>query len=124
MQKLIFPEVHILGDLEDVINLVSKINKKKVVLIFQDGDQGMFYLKGKKKFKLIDQKDMTKLKKKFQILILSFFPSRKKVEPVTEEKTEVPVAVPEKEGKEEKIEKKDKKPKKEKKEKKNKQAWV
>ena len=102
MKKLILPEVHILGDLEDVNNLVSGINKKKVILIFQDGDQGLFYLKGKKKFKLIDQKDMTKLEKKFQVLILSFFPSRKKVEPMTEAKPEIPVAVPSKTGKKEK----------------------
>ena len=115
IKKMILPEVHILGDLEDVNNLVSGINKKKVILIFQDGDQGLFYLKGKKKFKLIDQKDMTKLEKKFQVLFLSFFPSRKKIEPMTEEKPEIPVAVPAKAGKKEKKTIKGKEDKKEKK---------
>ena len=121
IHKLILPEVHILGDQEDVNNLFSGIARKNVVLIFQDGDQGLFYLKGKKKFKLIGQKEMTKMEKKFQLLIVSFFPSRKKVEPLTEEMSVVPVAVPDKAAeKPEKIDKNDKKPKKEKKDKKGK----
>jgi hypothetical protein len=111
--------VHILGDFEDVNNLVSGINKKNVIVIFQDADQGLFYFKGKKKFKLIEQKEMTKLEKKFQFLILSIFPSRKKVEPLTKEKPEVPVAIPEKA---EKKEKKEKKPIKEEKPKKGKKT--
>jgi len=117
-QKLILPEVHILGDLEDVKILVSGINKKKVILIFQDGDQGLFYLEGKKKIKLIEQKDITKLEKKFQVIFLSFFPSRKKVVPVTEEAPEVMAAVPEKAEKKEKKEKPPKKGNKVKKDKK------
>ena len=117
-QKLILPEVHILGDLEDVKNLVSGINKKKVILIFQDGDQGLFYLAGKKKIKLIEQKDIKKLEKKFQVIFLSFFPSRKKVEPVIEETPAEPVAAPEKEEKKKKKEKKPEKGKKDKKDKK------
>ncbi len=117
IQKLILPEVHILGDLEDVKNLVSGINKKKVILIFQDGDQGLFYLAGKKKIKLIEQKDITKLEKKFQVIFLSFFPSRKKVEPMTEEKIEEPVPAPEKEEKKKKKEKTSEKGKKDKKDK-------
>ena len=111
-QKLILPEVHILGDLEDVKNLVSGINKKKVILIFQDGDQGLFYLAGKKKIKLIEQKDITKLEKKFQVIFLSFFPSRKKVEPVTEGKPEEPVSPSETKEKKKKKEEKPEKGKK------------
>ena len=118
-QKLIFPEVHLLGDLEDVKNLVSGINKKKVILIFQDGEQGLFYLSGKKNLKLTDQKAIAKLEKKFQVIFLSFFPSRKKVEPVMEELPEKAVAVP---GKTAKKEQKEKKPKKEKEAKKDKKA--
>ena len=118
INKVILPEVHILGDLEDVKNLVSGINKKNVILIFQDGDQGLFYLTGKKKIKLIGQKDITKLEKKFQTIFLSFFPSRKKVEPVTEEKPEEPVSVPETDNKKMKKEEKPEKGKKDKKDKK------
>jgi len=110
-QKLILPEVHILGDLEDVKILVSGINKKKVILILQDGDQGLFYLAGKKKIKLIEQKDIAKLEKKFQVIFLSFFPSRKKVEPVTEEKPEEPVLAAEKKEKKKKKEEKPEKKK-------------
>ena len=118
-QKVILPEVHILGDLEDVTNLVSGINKKKTILIFQDGDQGLSYLAGKKKIKVIDEKGLSKLEKKFQVIFLSFFPSRKKVEPVIEENPAEPVTKPEKE---EKKKKKEKKPEKEKKTKKDKKA--
>ena len=117
IQKLILPEVHILGDLEDVKILVSGINKKKMILIFQDGDQGLFYLVGKKNIKLIEQNGIAKLEKKFQVIFLSFFPSRKKVEPVTEEKPLEPVSAPETE---EKKKKKEEKPEKEKKDKKDK----
>ena len=111
-QKLILPEVHIHGDLEDVKNLVSGINKKKTVLIFQDGDQGLFYLVGKKSFQLIEQKGILKLEKKFQVIFLTFFPSRKKVERVTEEKPIEPVSTPETNDKKKK--KKEEKPKKDK----------
>ena len=114
IKKMSLPEVHILGDLEDVKNLVSGINKKKVMLIFQDGDLGLFYLVGKKKNKLIEQKDITKLEKKFQVIVISFFPSRKKVEPVIEETPAEPVPAPEKEEKKKKKEKKPEKGKKDK----------
>ena len=116
-KKLILPEVHILGDLEDVKNLVSGINKKKTILILQDGDQGLFYMVGKKKIKLTEQKDITKLEKKFQVIFLSFFPSRKKVEPVTEENHEEPVPAPEPKEKKKKKEEKPEKVKKDKKDK-------
>ena len=117
-QKLIFPEVHILGDLEDVNNLVFGINRKKVVLVFQDGDQGLFYLVGKKKNKLIEQKEIAKLEKKFDVIFFSFFPSRKKVVPVTEEKPVEPVPAAEKKEKKKKKEEKPEKVKKDKKDKK------
>ncbi|MEI6681536.1 MAG: hypothetical protein WCO44_02850 [Bacteroidota bacterium] len=74
---------------------------------------------GKKNIKLTDQKGIAKLEKKFQVIFLSFFPSRKKVEPVMEEKPEKPLAVPEKTAKKEK---KEKKPKKEKEAKNDKKA--
>jgi hypothetical protein len=119
MKKVNLPEVHILGDLEDVKKLVAGISRKNVILMFQDSDQGLFYLVGKKKIKLIEQKDITKLEKKFQVIFLSFFPSRKKVEPVIEETPAEPVSAPEKE---EKKKKKEKKPEKGKKDKKGKKA--
>ena len=108
-KKLILPEVHILGDLEDVKILVSGINKKKVILIFQDGDQGLFYLVGKKKNKLIEQKEIAKLEKKFDVIFFSFFPSRKKVETIIEELPEL--IIPQKKEKKEKGKKEEKKTK-------------
>jgi hypothetical protein len=87
-QKKILPEVHILGDLQDVKNLISGVNKKKTLVIFQDGEQESFYLEIEGKFQQILQTDITLLEKEYRLIFFSFFPGRKKVDPLTEEKPE------------------------------------
>jgi hypothetical protein len=122
-QNKILPEVHILGDLQDVKNLISGVNKKKTIVIFQDGDQGSFYLEIEGKFQPILQKDLKHLAKQYRLIYFLFFPSKKNavqvVEDVVPEVTETEVAaIPEeKKEKKEKVSAKVKKMEKEKKEK-------
>ena len=125
-QKRALPEVHILGDLEDVKALVERVNKKKTLVIFHDREQEDFYLEIEGEFQEIRQKDIAQLEKKYSLVFFSFFPGRrkpaaakKKEIAVTEPETE-PVAEKEKENKKEKKEKAGKKETKEKKEKKDK----
>jgi hypothetical protein len=121
-QKKVLPEVHILGDLQDVKTLISGLNKKKTIVLFHDGEQDSLYLEIEGKFQQIHHKDIRQLEKEYKLIYFSFFPSRKKIEPLPEEKTEVqepetPVVQElEKKKKKEKEEKKGKKIKKEKKE--------
>ncbi|MEI7897945.1 MAG: hypothetical protein WCJ26_12985 [bacterium] len=82
--KKILPAVHILGDLKDVKNLISILNKKKTLVIFHDGDQDNFYLEIDGKFNLIRQNDFAQLEKEYKIVLFSFFPGQKKVEPTAE----------------------------------------
>ncbi|MCX6306460.1 MAG: hypothetical protein NT040_15970 [Bacteroidetes bacterium] len=117
MKKLIkgLPEVHILGDLKDVKKLISGVNRKKTLVIFQDGDEGSFYLEIEKKFQPILQKDINQLAKEYRLIFFSFFPSRKKAEPVIVEPAEtVKQEKKEKKVKEKKEEKKTKSKKKKK----------
>jgi hypothetical protein len=102
MKKLLkgLPEVHILGDLKDVKELITGVNRKKTLVIFQDGDEGSFYLEIENKFQPILQKDINQLAKEYRLIFFSFFPSRKKVEPIIEEQPE-PIKTEKKEKKEE-----------------------
>ena len=111
MKKLIkgLPEVHILGDLKDVKKLISGVNKKKTLVIFQDGDEGTFYLEIKGKFQPILQKDINQLAKEYRLIFFLFFPSRKKVETIIEELPEL--IIPQKKEKKEKGKKEEKKTK-------------
>ena len=114
-QKKTLPEVHILGDLQDVKNLIAGVNKKKSLVIFQDEEQDSFYLEIEGKFQQILQTDITLLEKEYRLIFFSFFPSRKKVEPIIEE----PAETIKEEKKEKKVkEKKEKKKPKSKKKKK------
>jgi hypothetical protein len=85
-QKKALPEVHILGDLQDVKKLVSGVNKKKTIVVFKDGDEGSIYLEIEGKFQQIQLKDLKYLEKEYKLIYFSFFPSRKKVEPAKVEK--------------------------------------
>ena len=120
-QKKVLPAVHILGDLQDVKTLISGLNKKKTIVLFRDGEQDSLYLEIEGKFQQIHHKDIRQLEKEYKMIYFSFFPSRKKVEPLIEEKAEVQdpespgVQELEKKEKKEKGEKKEKKVKKEKK---------
>jgi hypothetical protein len=93
-QKKVLPEVHILGDLQDVKNLISGLNKKKTLVVFHDGEQDSFYLEIDGKFQQVLQNDFAQLEKEYKLIIFSFFPSRKKVEPIAEtiQKEEIPEA--------------------------------
>ena len=113
------PQVNILGDLQDVKNLVSAVNKKRTIVLFHDGEQDSFFLEIEGEIREIHHKDISRLEKDYKLIIFSFFPSRKKVEPVMEEKPAEPVVVPQKR---EKKEKKEKEPKKEKKDQKKKKG--
>jgi hypothetical protein len=101
--KKILPEVHILGDLENVKNLVAGVNKKKTIVVFRDGEQGNLYLEVEGEIQQILQDDITELEKEYYLIFFSFFPSLKKPEPIIEENTETDV--------QEKDRKKDKKKK-------------
>jgi hypothetical protein len=119
-QKQILPEVHVLGDLEDVKNLVSGVNKKKTIVVFQDGEQGSYFLEIEGEIQMILPADITELEKEYRLIFFSFFPSRKRNEPHAEEKivTDEPENQQETDKEEKKVkEKKDHKGKKEKKEK-------
>jgi hypothetical protein len=97
------PEVHILGDLKDVKKLISSVNRKKTLVIFQDGDEGSFHLEIEGKFQPILQSGINQLAKEYRLIFFTFFPSRKKVEPIIEEQPEL--IKPEKKEKKEKKEK-------------------
>ena len=84
--KKVLPEVHILGDLKDVKNLISILNKKKTIVIFHNGELDTFYLEIDGKFKQILQNDFAHLEKKYKLVLFSFFPNRKKLETTIEEK--------------------------------------
>lgn len=112
MKKLIkgLPEVHILGDLKDVKKLISGVNRKKTLVLFQDGEEGSFYLESEGKLQPILQKGINHLAKEYRLIFFSFFPGRKKSEPIIEEQPEsVKPEVKEKKGKGMKEEKKKKK---------------
>ena len=83
--KTILPQVHILGDLKDVANLVTAVNKKKAIVLFHDAEQDSFYLEIAGEIQEIRQKDISRLEKDYKLILFSFFPSRKKVEPSVEE---------------------------------------
>jgi hypothetical protein len=83
--KKSLPQVHILGDLQDVKNLVSAVNKKRTIVLFHDGEEDSFYLEFEGTIREIRQKDISRLEKDYKLIIFSFFPSRKKVEPLIEE---------------------------------------
>lgn len=83
--KTILPQVHILGDLQDVANLVAAVNKKKAIVLFHDAEQDVFYLEIAGEIQEIRQKDISRLEKDYKLILFSFFPSRKKVEPASEE---------------------------------------
>lgn len=84
-KKMNLPEVHILGDLKDVKNLVSGIGKKKTLVIFADAEQEAFYVETKGKIKLINPKGVKRLEKSFKLIFFSFFPGRKKNQPAVGE---------------------------------------
>ncbi len=83
--KKSLPQVHILGDLQDVKNLVSAVNKKKTIVLFHNGEQDLFYLEIGDEVREIRQKDISRLEKDYKLILFSFFPSRKKVEPIKED---------------------------------------
>jgi len=83
--KKSLPQVHILGDLQDVKNLVSAVNKKRTIVLFHDGEQDSFYLEFEGEIREISQKDISRLEKDYKLILFSFFPSLKKVEPLREE---------------------------------------
>ena len=87
-QKKSLPEVHILGDLQDVKALISGLNKKKTIVVFLDGEQNSLYLEIEGKFQPIHEKDIKQLKKEYKLIYFSFYPSQKKSEPVMEAKPE------------------------------------
>ncbi len=103
------PQVHILGDLQDVKNLVSAVNKKRTIVLFHDGEQDSFYLEIDDEIREIRQKDISRLEKDYKLIIFSFFPSRKKVEqlkeeePVVKETDKREIDVPEKGKKRKKL---------------------
>jgi hypothetical protein len=111
-QKTILPEVIIHGDLQDLNNLVKALNKKKVIVIFRDEEQGTMHLRIERKIQQILQEDIKSLEKDYKLIYFSFYPSRKKAEPVVEVKPEE--GLPINEEKPEKVAKKGKKEKKEK----------
>ena len=87
--KKILPEVHILGDLQDAKNLLSVIRKKKRIMIFRDGELDTFYTGVKGEIKQISQNEITNLEKDHRLVFFSFFPGRKKAEPLMEIKPDV-----------------------------------
>ncbi|MEI7661839.1 MAG: hypothetical protein WCK34_06570 [Bacteroidota bacterium] len=87
--KKSLPQVHILGDLQDVKNLVSAVNKKRTIVLFHDGELDSFYLEFEGEISEIRQNDISRLEKDYKLIIFSFFPSRKKVEPLMENEPKV-----------------------------------
>ncbi len=87
--KKSLPQVHILGDLKDVKNLVSAVNKKRSLVLFHDGDQDSFFLEIEDKIRKIRQKEIARMEKDYKLIIFSFFPSHKKDEPLTEDESVV-----------------------------------
>lgn len=85
------PEVHILGDVEDVLALVKGLNKKNVIVVFKNEDQGTFHLEMKGKIEEILPDDITMLEKEFKIVYFSFFPGRKRVIAQVEPELNAPV---------------------------------
>jgi len=110
IKKRNLPDLHILGDLQDVKNLVSTLNKKKTIGVFKDAEEGSFHLEINGKVQQILKDDITELEKDYRLIFFSFFPSRKKVEPLAEEQPDI--QEPEKEEKQDKDMKKEKKEKK------------
>lgn len=86
----VLPEVHILGDAEDVQNLVKGLNKKNVIVVFKNADHGTLHLEMKGKIEQILPDDVVMLEKEFRIVYFSFFPGQKQVVPVAEAVVEIP----------------------------------
>jgi hypothetical protein len=88
-QKKILPEVHIMGDLQDVKNLFAGVNKKRTIVIFRDAEQGGFYAEVDEEIQPILSVDITKLEKDYKMIYFQFFPSSKKIEPLTQEQNDL-----------------------------------
>ena len=84
------PDVHILGDLEDVKKLVEVVSKKKSVVIFRNGNDGTCYADIEKIMVEYSRTDITRLEKDFRIIYFDFFPVKKVEIPVPVKKP-VPV---------------------------------
>ena len=84
--KKILPQVHILGDLKDVKNLVLAVNKKKSLVLFHDADQDSFYLEIEDKIRKLRHKEIARLEKDYKLIIFSFFPGRKETAQIEKEK--------------------------------------
>jgi hypothetical protein len=86
-------EVHILGDLRDVVSFIDYHRKKKTIFILKDAEKKLFYIRTKDKIKKISAKEIAKIEKKHRLILISFFPGQKKAEPEMEESPGTPVAV-------------------------------
>jgi len=83
--KLILPDVHILGDLQDVQNLVAGVNKKKTVVIFRDAEQGLHYAEIDGEIQQFPLELINNLGKEYRFIFFDFFPGKKReVAPVAE----------------------------------------
>jgi hypothetical protein len=72
--------VHVLGDLEDVKNLVKGVNKKKTVVIFRDGDTGLLYTDIEGDIQQVPVELISNLEKDYRFIYFDFFPGRKREE--------------------------------------------
>ncbi len=112
-QKKLLPEVHILGDVADVQNLIRGLNKKNVIVVFRDEEQSTVHLEIDGKIDQILPDDIAILEKEYKVIYFSYFPSRKRVA-VIEVKPEeaIPVKKVKKVKKVQKVKKEKKKKKK------------
>ncbi|MEI7983104.1 MAG: hypothetical protein WCI71_15750 [Bacteroidota bacterium] len=83
--KKILPEVQIIGDLEDVKNLISAVNKKRAVVIFHDGEQGLNYAEIDGEIQVVLQDELLLLETDYRLIFFDFFPGRKRTRPPAEE---------------------------------------
>jgi len=104
---LVAPEVHILGDMDDVMTLIRILNKKKTVVIFRDPVAGAHYAEIDGDVELFPPEMIASLEKEYRFVYFDFFPARKKS---PEEEPAAIEALPEEEAKSSKPEGISKKP--------------
>jgi hypothetical protein len=78
------PEVRILGDLQDIKNLIKAVNKKRSVVVFRDTEQEQHYAEIEGKMQQIPMDLIANLGKEYRFIYFDFSPVRKKTEPAPE----------------------------------------
>ncbi len=88
-QKIIIPDVHVRGNLQDARNFISFLGKKKSMIILKEEGNETYFSQKKRKIKQIGQEEIDILQKDHKLIFVSFLPDQKPEESIAAEVKEV-----------------------------------